>query len=531
MALFELVIALLFGAALLTMLARRFGLPYPTVLAVAGAALAVLPTGKAPVTLDPELALALFVAPVLLDAGFDTSLRDLRANWAPVMSLVLFCVVVTVAAVALVARALVPDMPWAVAIALGAIVAPPDATAATAVLRLVSPPHRMLVILEGESLLNDASALTIYRLAVLAATGTSLGTWTVAPTLVMSAGGGCLLGYGLGRALPWMFRRFDDIPVHIVTQFVSTFAAWIFADAIGASPVLTVVVYAMTLARSTALEQDAENRRHSFAVWDVATYALNALAYILMGLQLHTIIRRTGGEGAFYLGFSLLVLLTVIVTRFGWVLLYNRGLALHRHVRRRRGVADDGPEPTLATAAAVSWCGMRGIITLATALALPGADVFPHRDLVVTAAFTVVLGTLLLQGTTLKPLMGWLGLHDEGEVGREERLARRAGAEAALRMLKGRHEAEAEPLRHEFQVRLEELTADATLSAATLASLRMDAIATERRVIAKLRRNRTIGDAAYHTIEEELDLAEGHAAGRRRGGIDDNPDDPPEAKG
>src|SRR3954449_962564 len=193
MQLFELVIVLLLAGAALAAFARRNGLPYPALLALAGAALALVP-GTPTVMLDPELALALFIAPVLLDAAFDTSARDLRENWRPVASLALIAVVLTVAGVALAVRWLVPEVPWAAAIALGAIVAPPDAAAATAVLRQLRPPHRLLIILEGESLFNDASALLIYRLAVAATAVAVVSKWSLAGILIVVGAGSIVLG-------------------------------------------------------------------------------------------------------------------------------------------------------------------------------------------------------------------------------------------------------------------------------------------------------------------------------------------------
>src|SRR6185295_12332268 len=206
MVVFELVIGLLFVGAALSIVARRANVPYPALLALAGAALALLPRVPS-VVLDPELALTLFVAPVLLDAAFDSSPRDLKQNWRQITGLALLAVGLTVAAVALVAHALVPGLPWAAAIALGAIVAPPDAAAATAVLKQLRLPHRLLVILEGESLFNDASALLIYRFAVAAAlTGTFSG-WMAVPLLLTGSVGSVLLGVVLARvALAALFR-------------------------------------------------------------------------------------------------------------------------------------------------------------------------------------------------------------------------------------------------------------------------------------------------------------------------------------
>src|SRR3982751_1516015 len=200
MEVFEVVIALLLAGAALAAVARRVGAPYPALVALAGAALALIP-GAPALALDPELALALFVAPVLVDAAFDASPRDLRANWRPIASLALGAVALTIAAVACVTRLLVPDIPWSAAIALGAIVAPPDAAAATAVLKQLRPPYRLLVILEGESLFNDASALLVYRLAVAAIAGGALSGWSVLPTLLVVTLGSVVLGFVLSRMM------------------------------------------------------------------------------------------------------------------------------------------------------------------------------------------------------------------------------------------------------------------------------------------------------------------------------------------
>src|ERR687895_1077032 len=210
MEVFEVVIALLLGGAALAAVARQMGTPYPALVALAGAGLALVP-GTPTLVLDPELALALFVAPVLLDAAFDASPRDLRANWRVVSGLALGAVALTIVMVALVARALVPDMPWGAAIALGAIVAPPDAAAATTVLKQLRPPHRLLVILEGESLFNDASALLVYRLAVGATVAGVVIGWTVIPMLLGVTVGSIILGIILGRLTVRFMAPIQDV--------------------------------------------------------------------------------------------------------------------------------------------------------------------------------------------------------------------------------------------------------------------------------------------------------------------------------
>ena len=289
MLLFELLIGLLLVGAVLTVLADRIGAPYPVLLALAGTALAIAPVEVPGIRLDPDLALTLFVAPVILDAAFDASPRDLRENWLPVSSLVLVAVALTIAAVALVARWLVPTMPWAAAVALGAVVSPPDPVSATAILGRLSPPRRLVVILEGEGLLNDVSALLVYRLAVGAALGTALTASHAVPLFLANSIGSVVLGWALARLYLLLTARITDLSISVVTQFVATFAVWILAERLGVSTVLTIVVYAVILARLTPTRQNAEIRRGSLAVWEVAVYVLNALAFILIGLQLQDI--------------------------------------------------------------------------------------------------------------------------------------------------------------------------------------------------------------------------------------------------
>src|SRR4051812_3173647 len=222
--------------------------PYPTFLAIGGVLLAFVPSGPS-WTLEPDLALALFVAPVLLDAAYDTSLRDLRDNWLPVSALVFLAVGVTTAAVALCAHWLVPDVPWAAAVALGAIVAPPDAAAATAILREIKLPYRILKILEGESLLNDASALLIYRVAIGVSAAAQFKLSEFAPTIALALAGSLVAGHLFARVWLMATWRVIEAPSAIILQFAGTFTVWIVAEHIGLSGILTIVAYAVTIAR------------------------------------------------------------------------------------------------------------------------------------------------------------------------------------------------------------------------------------------------------------------------------------------
>jgi CPA1 family monovalent cation:H+ antiporter len=514
MEVFEVVVALLLGGAALAALARRLGAPYPALVALAGAALALIP-GVPTLVLDPELALALFVAPVLVDAAFDASPRDLRANWRLVASLALGAVALTIAVVAVVARLLVPDMPWWAAIALGAIVAPPDAAAASTVLRQLRPPHRLLVILEGESLFNDASALLVYRLAVGATITGFVSGWSVVPTLLLAMLGSVALGLLLVRPTLALNARIHDVATSVVVQFCTTFGVWMLAERLHLSGIITMVVFAMAASRRAPAVMPARLRIPVWAVWEVAVFVLNVLAFILVGFQLKSISARvSGATGARYAAVAAAVCAAVILARIAWV---TAASASSRHAV---GLSARG-------AAVVGWCGMRGTVTLAAALALPagldGSAPFPYRDLILVTAFGVVLGTLVLQGLTLRPILLHLRLEDDGSVEREVRLARVEALRAALAATADWSLAEAVTLvRDSYELQLRraetELARDGAASSQTVeapaASPRGDAAVVraatgaQRRRLLSLRADGTIGDAAFQRLETELDWLE-----------------------
>ena len=520
MRVFEVIIALLVGGAVLAAVARRIGAPYPALVALAGAGLALIP-GVPTLVLDPELALALFVAPVLADAAFDASPRDLRANWRQVASLALGAVALTIAVVALVARALVPEMPWAVAIALGAIVAPPDAAAATTVLKQLRPPHRLLVILEGESLFNDASALLVYRLAVGATVAGFLSGWSVVPTLLIVTLGSVALAVVLAHISLAVNSRITDVATAVVFQFCGAFFVWILAEQLHLSGIITMVVFAITASRRAPAILPARIRIPSWAVWEVAVFVLNVLAFILVGFQLKSIAARaTGAAGVRYATVAVAICIAVILARIAWV---SAAAAFSRWRCRPRRDGRPGPRDAVGLsargAAVVGWCGMRGTVTLAAALALPAG--FPHRDLILTTAFGVTLGTLVVQGLTLRPLMLRLHLEDDGTVEREVRLARAETLRDALDAARAWPRAEtADLVRHRYELQLrraeEDIARDGTdvASSAAAAAARDDAAIiraatdAQRRRLLTLRADGTIGDAAFQRVETELDSAE-----------------------
>lgn len=502
MALFELTLILLLTAVALTALSRQLEIPYPSLLALAGVGIAFVP-GAPMIEIDPELALALFIAPVLLDAAYDTSLRDLKRYRLPLLLLALGAVVFTTVVVAFVGWKMA-GLPIAAAIALGAIVAPPDAVAASAVLGQFRVPHRITAILQGESLLNDATALLIYRLAVSAALG-SIMLSNAIPTILLSTIGSLIAGYALGRFSLLTLAKIEDAASSTVVQFAGTFGVWILADRLGLSAIITIVVYAMTLARRAPRHMSARRRVSTYSVWETAVFVLNVLAFVLMGLQARSIVGRLSGEGqgqAFL--FAATVLVVVIVARLVWVASY---VAIIRWVARFGGEDRRRDVPTFGGAVLVGWCGMRGLVTLVVAIALPAG--FPGRDPIVLAAFAVVLGTLVLQGMTLKPLLRILNFDPDRTVDNEVAQARVAIMQAALDVLSRKTSAAAAVVREQYEAQrvIAENPEDAQ-AATEYDRLRLYAINRQRDTLEELRRNGTIGDEAYHRLEEEIDWAE-----------------------
>lgn len=505
MVLFEWILILLLGAVLLSRVAGKLGAPYPVFLAVGGAVVALVP-GAPTMAIEPELILALFVAPILLDAAYDSSLRDLKDNWRPVTSLVLVAVSVTTFGVAWVARMLVPDMSWPVAIALGAIVAPPDAVAALSVLRQINPPHRILKILEGESLLNDASALLIYRLAVAAAAG-GLTMGEVAPMFGLAAVGGVAAGLLLARLSQPLLGFIRDAPSSVIIQFVTTFGIWILAERLGLSAVITIVTYGVAIAWRPGTPMAAYLRIPSFAVWESVTLVLNVLAFTLIGLQLGPILEALSpAERVSYVRIALLILATVIGVRIAWVMTYNSLVRLKNHLFGMKLARSSMQAPSTAGGLVVAWSGMRGIVTLASALALP--ENFPHRDLILLIAFVVVLGTLVIQGLTLKPLMRLLRVEGDDTVDREIAFARKMALKAVLTAIADDQSDAAQALRREYETALAHTKAGENSRDSEENSLRRKAVQASRDAISDLRRKGEIGDDAYRRLEEEFDWLE-----------------------
>lgn len=511
MDLFESTLVLLAVAIVLVRVASSLGMPYPSMLALAGGCVAAVP-GVPAISIEPHLVLALFVAPAALDAAFDLPLREIRRNWLPLTSLAVLLVMATAAAVAWFAWG-VGGLPLAAAVALGAIVAPPDAAAATAVLQQFRLPRRTVSVLQGESLLNDAVALLIFGWAVAAAHEPH-GAWTL-PSLLVAVPGGIALGLALGAVGLFAARHLAGTQSAIIYQFVGTFGAWIIADRLHLSSIMAVVALGMLTARIVPARMGARDRVAANTVWAVIVFVLNVLAFLLMGLQARSIVTKLQGDELRHaLGFAAAVLAIVVVLRIGWVMTY--GVLLRWLVKR--GAHQKAPSPRLGVL--VSWCGMRGLVTLATALALP--DDFPARDVIVLSAFAVVLGTLIVQGLTMRPLIGWLDIAPDSSMDDELRRVRQALLREALTTLEGRTGDAAEALRIDFTQALARSSADegtrgggaspagtpAPSAAPEPTTLRLDAIRAQRRLLLAWREEERLEDDVFHRLESELDWAE-----------------------
>jgi monovalent cation/hydrogen antiporter len=376
------------------------------------------------------------------------------------------------------------------------------------------PPHRILTILEGESLLNDASALLIYRLAVGAVAANGFSIAAVAPTFLLAVAGSVVAGPALGWLTLRVMDRVQHVPTAIILQFVSTFGVWMLAEHIGLSGVLTMVCYAIAVAQTAPERIPARIRIPAYAVWETVVFALNILAFIFIGLQIRPILESLdAADRGRYFAVAGAVLLTVIVVRPAWHMSFN---AVVRWRHRRFGFHPPRPmlRPTVGSGLIISWAGMRGIVSLAAALALPSG--FPYRDLIVLTAFAVVLGTLVIQGLTLKPLLRALDLHDDDPVGRELRAARERALRAGLASFAHDESPVADAVRQEFTAHLTDGPADTDADDPTRSShgeLHREALQAARQAVLAMRANDDIGDDAFHQIEEELDWLE--MAGRR----------------
>jgi CPA1 family monovalent cation:H+ antiporter len=487
------------AAVVLLQVARRLSLPYPSMLALAGVGVALLP-GAPDFPIDPRTALPLFIAPALMDAAFDFPVSRAKRFWVPLLTLALGGVLLTALLVAWAGWALA-GLPFAAALVLGAIVAPPDAAAATAILSGMSIPRTTDAVIRGESLFNDAAALLLFGVASSVQTA---GKVTAAQMLGfgLAAPGGVLFGMLVGVLQPYAARSISGALDSNLFQFITTFLVWIVAEHLHVSPVLAVVAMAMTVAgRRTGLSSP-RLRVQSYAVWGVVVFVLNVTAFLLMGLQARRIVGSMSGEHLRQaLIFAGIITVIVVVVRLVFALAFNRTVVWYR-TRRGQEAPASWQQATLA-----GWCGMRGLVTLATAFILP--DDFPQRDTVVLSAFAVVLVTLVVQGLTLAPVIRLLGL-DQRSVGEQELRAVRLGlVKAALERMAMEADEEGKRLAALYRIEADALDEPARAEAFDRhCTLSQAAVAAQRIELERCRLEFQLSDDDYNFLLEQLDWRE-----------------------
>lgn len=508
-------------AVALAWLARRRDWPAPLLLVVAGLLASYIP-GVPEYVLNPEIVLLVFLPPLLYSAALDSSYLRLRDLRRPVILLSVGLVLFTTVVVGLVVMAMIPTLPPAVAFALGAIVSPSDAVAAVAVARRLGLPRRMITILTGESLFNDATALTLFRVAIGAATGEGFSLLGGAAEFLLAAVGGVGIGVVVAWAVVWLLVRVRDSLIENTVILLIPFAAYLAAEVIDASGVISVVIVGLYVGHRMHITGFG-TRLLSGAVWKVMGFFLEIMVFALIGLQLHSIVVGVLGYGspAALAGYALAVFAAVVLARFVWVI--PEAFLPYLFSPRARARAT---RPTWGNAIAIGWAGMRGVVSLAAAFALP--EDLPDRHLLLFLTFSVVIGTLLLQGLTFPVLLRRLRVsagRERYEDDLSEAGAQQAATRAALERLEELTDERVARLYPDVIAQLRESaerraldawerlgggagSGDEETPAMVYRRLRREMLQAERQVFVQLRDERRIDDEVLRRVMRELDFEE-----------------------
>ncbi|MEY2409582.1 MAG: monovalent cation/hydrogen antiporter [Verrucomicrobiota bacterium] len=518
----EIFVGLMLAVAVLALLARKLHLAYPILFVLGGLMIAMIP--KLPkVRLNPELVFLFFLPPLLFPAALFTSWRDFRFNLRPISMLAIGLVLVTTCGVAFLAHHLM-GLPLAAGFVLGAIISPPDAIAVTAIAEGLRIPRRIVTILEGESLINDATALVAYRFAVIAVATGSFSLAQAGGQFFVVGIGGVLIGTGIGWLAEQFHRRVDDAPIEITVSLLTPFAAYLAAERIGVSGVLAVVAAGLHLGRRLPEILSFQTRLRGGPVWEMVEFLLTGFVFVLIGLQLPEVLGALAGESISVgrlIWYALLISVAVVAIRIVWVF---PAAYLPRLLSAKLRARD--PYPSWRHVTILAWTGMRGVVSLAAAMALPittrDGRPFPGRDLILFLTFVVILATLVVQGLSLAPLIRWLGVKDDGSMDKEERAARLQANRAAVARLNQSAEgrlATTDALRRllsEYEDHIRQIERASTASPETelrrfssdYEMLADQALQQERHTIIELRNADVIGDDVLRRIQRDIDLAE-----------------------
>jgi monovalent cation/hydrogen antiporter len=504
-------LGLLVAAGALLVLAPALRVPLPILLVLGGVAMGFVP-GLPHVALPPAVILVAVLPPLLYSGAFFTSLRDLRANKRPISLLAFGLVGTTMATVGVVAHEWV-HLSWAVAFTLGAIVSPTDALAATEITSRLGAPRRIVSLIEGESLVNDGSALVLYKAAIGAAVGATFSLADTSGRVVLNVLGGIAIGLAVGWIVRQVRRRLDNPPIEVAIAVLSGYLAYLPADAAGVSGVLAAVTIGVYMGWYTPELTNERTRLSGDAFWEIFVFLVNALVFVLVGLQLRRILDALSGSTGKLAAYAALVCGAVIVTRIVWVPIFTY---LPRFLFKT--IREHDPYPPWQYPTIISWAGIRGAVSLVAALALPTG--FPDRELILYLTFAVIVATLVLQGLTLPVLIRMLKVSDDGGAEREEAKARIHAAEAALARLEelladgAVREDTAQRLRGQFSFRANRFRArfddedDGAIEEQSQAYQRVmrELLAAEQAALLALRNQRVVDDNVVQRVQRDLDL-------------------------
>ena len=516
----ELMLVLLFAVIALVLLAQKINIPYPIPLVIGGLLLSLIP-GLPPVHLNPDLVFVMFLPPLLYSAGLMTSWRDFRANLKSILSLAIGLVLLTIVVTAWFAHHFV-GLGWGPAFVLGAIIAPSDAVAATALAQRLHIPQRLVTILEGESLVNDTTSFVAYRFAIAAVLTGVFSLESASVKFVLVGIGGTLVGLVMGKIATTVQSYLDDPPVQTTLSLLTPFATYLAAEELGCSGVLAVVICGVYAGWRSPEIISSRTRLQVRPVWGLVNFILNGLIFILIGLQLPEVLQSLSGHSwGQMIGYASVILIPVILVRLVWVFaasyiprVFSRKFCVNNPLLNWRQVA------------LVGWTGMRGVDSLAAALAVPlfvkDGTPFPGRDLIFFLTFAVIFGTLVLQGLSLAPVIRWLKVVDDHVLEKEEKKARLKANQAALKKLE--EIALSQPLntltiqrlKVEYEDRIAQLASETMeaddssrgLFTAEYESITRLTLEAEREVILQLRNDRVINDEVLRHIQRDIDLAE-----------------------
>jgi monovalent cation/hydrogen antiporter len=512
------VIILLAVVTALAQITDLIRIPYPILLVLVGMGIGLMP-GLPPIALSPDVVFLIFLPPILYAAAWTTSWADFKEAKRPITLLAIGCVIFTTCSVAIIAHTFIPELGLAEAFVLGAIISPPDAVAAAASTKGLSVPKRIITILEGESLVNDATGLIAYRYAIAAVVTGTFSLWEASYQFLIVAGGGIAFGLAVGYIFKWIHKITPDNPTTDTTlTFLAPYIAYLFAESIHLSGVLAVVTCGLYLSWNSSEIFSQQGRIQANGTWNTVIFVLNGIIFILIGLQLPGIWENINNDIPVpqLLLYGAIVSAAVIIGRIIWV---YPGTYLPRLFKK---VRQTEPRPSIRLVSIVAWSGMRGVVSLAAALALPlmisGSEPFPNRNLIIFLTFCVIFSTLVIQGLTLRPMIKYLKIKADGGEREHEQKARLKIASSIIEHIEENYALSLQDevlnqIKTKYEIRIQRMRNESTQKMSTeqieaLHEIQKDLLRVERSFVLKLRNDGDINDEIMRKIEYELDLEE-----------------------